>query len=236
MNGIPEASLFLGIIPALIFLYISLKGYEGHYKEKGIFLTFIMGMFLGFIAAIVQSITVNLVIAYIILLAFFDQLFKTMILNIGRLHEKRETTIYGMILGLGFGSSFTPFLIIAISSLGTQDAITLSLVAIGSLGIILFHGATGAYIGYGIYVGKLFKYMLTAVLIQIPFNFLLGIMIYLMINYPSSFNLQLTFVICLIIYGSAVFVYVTKKIMPQILSQRKRKRIKKHNLIISRLR
>ena len=225
MDVIPQASLFLGIIPALIFLYISLKGYEGHYKEKSIFLTFIIGIVLGFVAAFVQSITISLVIIYIVLLAFFDQLFKTMILNIGRLHEKRETTIYGMILGLGFGSSFTPFLIIAISSLKTQDATVLSLVAIGSLGIILFHGATGAYIGYGIYVGKLFKYLLIAVLIQLPFNFLLG----MMINFSSegTFNLQLAFVICLILYGSAVFIYVTKKVMPQILSQRKRKRSKK---------
>ena len=56
MNGIPEASLFLGVIPAMIFLYISLKGYGEYYKEKNIFLTFIIGMFLGFIAAFVQSI------------------------------------------------------------------------------------------------------------------------------------------------------------------------------------
>lgn len=225
MDVIPQASLFLGIIPALIFLYISLKGYEGYYKEKSIFLTFIIGIVLGFVAAIVQSITISLAIIYIILLAFFDQLFKTMILNIGRLHEKRETTIYGMILGLGFGSSFTPFLIIAISSLKTQDATVLSLVAIGSLGIILFHGATGAYIGYGIYVGKLFKYLLTAVIIQLPFNFLLG----LMVKYSSidTFNEQLVSVLCLIIYGSVVFIYVTKKVMPQILSQRKRKGSKK---------
>ena len=225
MDVIPQESLFLGIIPALIFLYISLKGYEGHYKEKSIFLTFIIGVVLGFIAAFVQSITISLVIVYIILLAFFDQLFKTMILNIGRLHEKRETTIYGMILGLGFGSSFTPFLIIAISSLKTQDATVLSLVAIGSLGIILFHGATGAYIGYGIYVEKLFKYLLTAVIIQLPFNFLLG----LMIKYSSihTFNMQLVSVLCIITYGSLAFIYVTKKVMPQILTHSGRKRTTK---------
>ena len=49
---LPQASLFLGIIPALILLYISLKGYEGHYKDKTIFLTFIIGIVLGFIAEI----------------------------------------------------------------------------------------------------------------------------------------------------------------------------------------
>ena len=221
---LPQASLFLGIIPALILLYISLKGYEGHYKDKTIFLTFIVGIVLGFISAFVQSITVFAII-YMILLAFFDQLFKTMILNLGRLQEKSETTIYGLSLGLGFGSSFTPFLIIAVSSLITSDVYVLSLIAIGSFGIILFHGATSAYIGYGIYVGRLTKHLLTAVIIQLPFNFILGMAI--LYSHPDSLIIQLGLVVGLITYGSIVFWYVITKIMPQILAQNmKRKRSK----------
>lgn len=226
---LPQASLFLGIIPALIILYISLKGYEGHYKDKTIFLTFIIGIALGFIAAFVQSLTFAVAILYIILLAFFDQLFKTMVLNLGRLQEKSETTIYGLSLGLGFGSSFTPFLIIAVSSLITNDVYVLSLIAIGSFGIILFHGATGTYIGYGIYVGRLTKHLLTAVIIQLPFNFILGMTIFY--SRPDSLNIQLGFVAGLIIYGGIVFWYVNRKIMPQILKQsekRKKSQIKQN--------
>ena len=37
-----QGLLFLGIIPALILLYIGLKGYEGYYRDKTIFLTFII--------------------------------------------------------------------------------------------------------------------------------------------------------------------------------------------------
>ena len=226
MDAIPSASLFLGVIPALLFLYISLKGYDGCYKEKNIFLSFIVGIIIGFIAAVVQSTTLNLVIIYMMLLAFFDQLFKTIILNIGRLHEKSETAIYGMSLGLGFGSSFTPYLIIATSSLITTNTNILISIAIGSLGVILFHGATGAYIGYGIYTKKLIKHLLTAIILQLPFNFLLG----MMINYSKieTLNLQIVFVISLILYGSILFLYVTKKIMPQILIQKRRKRTKKN--------
>ncbi len=221
---LPQASLFLGIIPALILLYISLKGYEGHYKDKTIFLSFIIGVVLGFIAAFVQSITVFAII-YMILLAFFDQLFKTMVLNLGRLHEKRETTIYGLSLGLGFGSSFTPFLIIAVSSLITSDVYVLSLIAIGSFGIILFHGATAAYIGYGIFIGKLTKHLLISILLQLPFSFILGLSI--LYSHPDTVNVQLGLVIGLIIYGGIVFLYVIKKIMPQILTKNmKRKRSK----------
>lgn len=226
MDGIlPQASLFLGIIPALILLYIGLKGYEGHYKDKTIFLTFVIGIILGFISAIARSQFLPLVIAVIILLAFFEQLFKTIVLNIGRLQLKKETTIYGLSLGLGFGSVFTPFLIIAASTTIQNDVYAASLIAIGSLGIILFHGATGAYIGYGIYTGKMLKYLLTAIIIQLPFNVIVDSTRF----YPNKYfpYLQLG----LIIYGGIIFWYVFKKIMPQILSQsQRRKRSKRINV------
>jgi len=224
---LPQASLFLGIIPALIILYISLKGYEGHYKEKNIFLTFIVGIVLGFVSALVQSLTLPGIIIYMVILAFFDQLLKTMILNIGRLQKKRETVIYGLSLGLGFGSAFTPFLIIAVGSLITSDIYVLALIAVGSLGLILFHGATGASIGYGISAGKLTRYLLPAIFIQIPFNGLTGMTV--IYAHPESLMIQLGITIGLIIYGCIVFGYVLKKIIPQILPRRQ-KRSKKHSM------
>lgn len=223
MEVLPQASLFLGIIPALILLYICLKGYEEHYKDKTIFLTFVIGIILGFASAIVRLffLFLPLVIVVIILLAFFEQLSKTIILNVGRLQLKKETTIYGLSLGLGFGSVFTPFLVIAVSASIQGDVYAASLTAIGSLGIILFHGATGAYIGYGIYTGKMLKYLLTAIIIQLPFNVIVDLTRF----YPNKYFLYLQ--LGLIIYGGIVFWYVVKKIIPQILSQRQRKRSKK---------
>jgi len=38
MSQLPQALLFVGIIPALILLFISLKGYDGYYKDRIIFL------------------------------------------------------------------------------------------------------------------------------------------------------------------------------------------------------
>ncbi len=224
---LPQASLFLGIIPALILLYFCLKGYEGYYKDKTIFLTFVIGIILGFIAAFVLFSTfrgLEGIILFSILLAFFDQLFKTIVLNFSKVHKKGEATIYGLSLGLGFGSSFTPFLIILVSSLITSDLYVLSLIAIGSFGIILFHGATAAYIGYGIYVGKLKKYLLISILLQIPFSLILGLAI--LYSHPNKINLQLGLVICLIIYGGIIYWYVITKIMPQILTQNKKRKRK----------
>jgi len=219
---LPNASLFIGIIPALILLYFSLKGYEGYYKDKTIFLTFIIGIALGFIAAFIQSYTIATAILYIVLLAFFDQLFKTIILNIGRFQEKKETPIYGLSLGLGFGSSFTPFLLISVSSLLTQDINVLSLIAIGSFGIILFHGATGAFIGFGVYMGNITRYLITAVILQIPFGFILGLMI--SFSNVESIYILIGFVVVLIIYGGLIFWYVIKKVLSKILDQSKRRK------------
>jgi hypothetical protein len=224
MSALPQASLFLGIIPALILLYISLKGYEGHYKDKNIFLAFVAGIIAGFITAFAQSFTLPGMIIFIVILAFFAQLLKTIVLNIGRLQEKRATVIYGLSLGLGFGSAFTPFLIIAASSLITTDTYVLLLLGIGSVGLILFHGATGAYIGYGIYTGKLFKYLLIAIILQLPIGWITDMAIVNSTANPQYLQLS---VAGSVIYGIVAFWYVAKKIMPQVLTQsKKRKRSK----------
>jgi len=215
-----QGILFLGIIPALILLFIFLKGYEGHYSDRGVFLTFMAGIFLGFISALIR-IQINpfpLLLVFLVLFAFFEQLFKTIILNIGRLQEKGETIIYGLSIGLGFGTVFTPFLIIQAAAYENAYDFTLTnsviiLITIGSIGIILFHGATGALIGYGIYKGKLMKYLLIAILLQLPFNALFDLAHFYKNTYFAYYQLAL------IAYGAILFGYVVTKIMPRILEQ-----------------
>lgn len=220
---LPQASLLLGIVASLIILYISIKGFEGHFKDKTIFLTFILGIVLGACAAVARIYTEALVVIYVILLAIFDQLIKTIVLNTRRLQAKRETTIYGLSLGLGFGSIFTLFLlIVAQSSIQNNDLFTFVLIGIGSLGFILFHAASGAYIGYGIYSKKLTKYIVTIIIIQLPFNVISD-----MTRVFFSTNYFIYLQAALVIYGAIIFWYVTKKIMPRILPKsQRRKRIK----------
>ena len=219
MNAIPQASLFLGIIPALVLLYISLKGYEGYYKDKVIFLTFVIGIIAGFVSVLIETFTAGVGILFIILFPVLEQLFKTIILNIGRLQEKRETTIYGLSLGLGFGSIFTPFSMITSNFQSENNLYLIAFAILGSFGIILLHGATGTCIGYGVYAGKLSKYFIFAILLHLPVT----VLIFLTTLYSVGY-LQ----IGLIPYGLIIYWYATKKIMPQILSQsQRRKRSKK---------
>ncbi len=212
-----QAVLFLGIIPALILLYISLKGYEGLYKDKAIFLIFVIGIILGVIAAFVRAYLnpPALLLVYIALFAFFEQLIKTVVLNIGRLQRKKETTIYGLSMGLGFGSSFTPLLIIAGSQI-QSDISFISLIAFGSIGFILFHAATGSYIGYGLYSGKLIKHLMIAIILQLPFNALADAARFYQSQYFTYYQIGL------VVYGAILFWYVVTKIMPNILKKRKK--------------
>ena len=213
-NFIPQTSLFIGIIPALIILYIGLKGYEGYFKDKLIFLTFIVGIIIGFISAVIELFTRDIgLIIYIILFPVLEQLFKTIVLNLGRFQEKQDTTIYGFSLGLGFGSVFTPAAII----MGNFNEINIAFIAaiIGSFGMILFHAATGAIIGYGVYSHKLSTYLTSAILLQIPITILIGVTNLFSISY---------FQIILVGYGIIVYWYATKKIMPRILQESQRRK------------
>lgn len=206
---IPSASLFLGIIPALLLLYLSLKGYEGLYKEKNIFLSFIVGIVVGVVAIIIESIakTGMGVFFQILLFPVVDQLLKTMVLNIGRLHEKKETVIYGLILGLGFGSVFTPFLLITSSSQINMGFFGIFFILIGSFGVILLQGACGVCIGYGVYTHRLLHYITFAVMLSIPVNVIIFVTNLFQVDYLQ---------IGIIGYGILVYWYMTKKIMPRI--------------------
>lgn len=218
-----QGILFLGIVPALVLLYISLKHYEGCYKDKGLFLAFVFGILLGFIAAYIR-LRINpvpLLIIFIILFAILEQLMKTIILNVGRLQEKKGTMIYGLSLGLGFGTVFTPFLLIAAYSSIEMDTIGVSIITIGTIGIILFHGATGALIGYGIYKNKPFNYLFIAILLQLPFNVILDLSRFYSDRYFIYYQVGL------VIFGGLLYWYISTKIMPKILQDDNRKKRKK---------
>jgi hypothetical protein len=221
-NFIPQTSLFIGIIPALLMLYIALKGYEGQFKDKLIYLTFIVGIIIGVASAAIELLTRDIgLISYIILFPVFEQFFKTIVLNIRRFQEKQATTIYGLSLGLGFGAVFTPTAII----MGNFQEINLSYFAaiIGSFGIILFHAGTGVLIGYGVYIHRLATYLTIAILLQIVITAVIGVTNLLQVGYLQ---------IILVIYGILVFWYATRRVMPRILeeSQRRKRTQKEINI------
>lgn len=213
MSILPQSMLFLGVIPSLILLFISLKGYEEIYKDKTVFLTFIAGLVIGIISILIEYISLKVGIFFIILFPLVEQILKTVVLNIGRFQRKKETVIYGLSIGLGFGSIFTPYFILISSKQPSSNLSSLLLVFLGSLGIIFLHGATGVSIGYGVYKSKLPKYFIFAVLLYLPIT----ISVYVTTLYQMEY-LQLA----TIPYGLVVYWYMTTKIMSKITKKREK--------------
>jgi len=212
---LPSVSLFLGIIPAFVLLYISLKGYDELYKEKHLYLTFIIGCILGVVSVLIETAVAAGIGLFFVVLLFpiLEQVLKTMVLNIRRFQTKKETVIYGLSLGLGFGSIFTPFSLINTES-RIESPITSILIVwivIGSFGIILLHGATGALVGYAVYTRKMTRYISSAVLVYIP--------VVLFTNIFIGESLQ----IGIVVYGGIIYWYVTTKILPQIQPDHRRR-------------
>ena len=82
----------LGIIPSLIILYIITGGYEGKFKERYIFISFIAGIVLGAIIYLIEGSTlysmpyfIDIIIIYSFLFSFLEQISKFAILNLKKL-------------------------------------------------------------------------------------------------------------------------------------------------------
>jgi len=222
MSEIPQSLLFLGIIPSLLLLFISLKGYDGYYKDKVVFLTFVAGIITGVIAVVIEAYTSAVGIYFIILYPILEQLFKTVILNLRRFHGKKETPIYGLSLGLGFGSVFIPSTMIFLNMQGSYDNFSLALVLAGALGIVFIHAATGVCIGFGVYTYNLFKYVIFSIILYIPVTGLTFISTYLKMGYIQ---------LAILPYGIILYWYFTTKVMSQIKTDtegRKRKKLSKN--------
>ena len=214
---LPPAGIFLGLIPALIVLYIGLKGWEGYYKEKTVFILLVVGLIIGFIAYIIEYLTASSgIIVMIILFPLLEQILKTIVLNLRFFQEKQETTLYGLAVGLGFGSMFIPFsLLLTDIELGLPFLFFF----IGSIGILLFHGAAGMLIGYGIYQNRLSKYFSITFLFHLPVTTWFFLTTLMGLEYLQ---------VGLIFYGLLIYWYAsTRFLKPVLLQLRSRRRTRK---------
>lgn len=220
MNGLPSGIAFLGIVPALLLIYISLRGYDQYLKEKTIFITFLVGIISGFIAALVEKFTVGVGVLFVLLFPLFEQLLKTIVLNLRRFHMRPQTIGYGLCLGLGFGSMYMVFSMMYPQLLAEQSStLTLTstaLLFLGSLGILLLHGTTGLIIGFGVSTGKLLRFFSYAILLHFPITSLNVLTVYL--GATSLYH------ILTLGYGLTIYLVATQRWMPKISPDTRRRK------------
>lgn len=207
---LPQSSLFLGIIPALALVYLLLRIWTGKFQEKLIFLFFVFGIISGFIVTFIEFfINLSSLIEFVVLFRLIEIMGKTVILNFRRFQEKHQTVLYGAVLGLGFGSIYPPVSLLLVNTIAVSS-VEIASVLIGSVGMLLIQGSTGALIGYGVFKRNLILPIGLSLVTHVLFQYLL-------------FNLSLMWTWTLLIGGILAYVLVRKKIIFPLLTQSKRR-------------
>lgn len=225
--------ILVGIVPALALLFFALKDYEGAFEERTLFRLFLWGIFLGLIAVIFEifgffsldpkQAPIEYCVISVVALAVFQSLLKIMVLNRKKFQDQRETTFYGLSLGLGFG---------AMHSFGYSFAVLTPLfqlrayyygvfIIIITFSNLLIQGATGTILGYASAYRKIFRWIGVAVLIHSGFNFVM------LITNLNLIIIELSAVIVLC-YGIILFVYITRLLFSKSLPEERRKERRRH--------
>jgi hypothetical protein len=106
----------VGIGPALLLMFYSLRRYEYPYVQVGLFrndrlfLSFAVGMIVGTASAVLfNSFRIDLyttALVILLMIAVFDESFKLVYLNLRTFQRKFDTVFYGPSLGLGMAATF----------------------------------------------------------------------------------------------------------------------------------
>jgi RsiW-degrading membrane proteinase PrsW (M82 family) len=219
--------VLLGPVPALALLFFSLKNYESSFEERTLFRLFIWGIFLGLIAVFFEftffSLDPRRPMSYQIIsipgLALFQALVKLMVLNRKKFQAKRETTFYGLSLGLGFAAicSFSYSFAAVTPDIKAGAYYSALLVIMITFGNLLLQGAGGAILGCGSTSRKIFKFLGCVVLTYSIFNFVK------FITFQNVIRVELSAIIALL-YGAVFFVWMAKFILPKALPEELRKK------------
>jgi hypothetical protein len=232
---IGTALLPLGMIPALLVLYITLGGYEGKFTNSYIFLTFLGGIVLGTIVFIIElwwlfglseeayhSVPNIIVLSFCFL--FLEQSAKLAVLNMRRFQSDEGVLLYGASLGLGFATPSGVVLLGFLDRFGAMDGNIFSIRGIFLillvLAVLLISCSTGILIGVAVKKKERMRGLFLAaaagiltwiaILFQIPLD-------------PVS--LYSNGVICIVFgYSLYIYLYVIRRTLPFYLLGRKTKK------------
>jgi len=207
----------MGIIPSLFVLYFIVGRYEGRFREKLVFLAFIVGFVIGVIIYAIEGMIVypivseapyiDIILFFSFIFSFLEQIAKFATLNHPKMREE-GVPIYGGTFGLGFSSVFAPLLF------GKSIEITLENIPLMTIpfAVILINCSTGILIGVGIKRVMKMKYFVLSLLI----SFLMWISLLVAIIYSISWNtlLSMIFSIYLLLFSIIIFAVTYKEQLP----------------------
>ncbi|HVL88069.1 MAG TPA: hypothetical protein VM681_08730 [Candidatus Thermoplasmatota archaeon] len=223
----------LGIVPAFGILVLAYGRYDGKFRDETMFLLFMAGLFAGFPVGLVEA---WLFYALVVLLGFplFEQLLKTVVLNLRRYQGQATMRFYGGSFGLGLGTIlvFVPAALLLrqrglYADLGGVVADPIPLLALLAMGVgtLLMHFATGIVIGEGVAVGKPFRGAAFAIAAALPhqvlwYEFFAGA------RDPAG-GVSLLWPAVALAYGLVLTRHVLRNVLPNALPPGERRKLKK---------
>ncbi|UCD92852.1 MAG: hypothetical protein JSV43_02730 [Methanobacteriota archaeon] len=231
----------LGIGPGLVFLFHALRKYDLPHVEvpafdsSRVFMLFAVGMIFGGVssflsfAMIAPSLQLLMLLLMLIVIALFEELFKMVVTNLKRFQLKKETTFYGLSLGLGMTAVSMVFVagyIIVVPS-GAEaapiDTLTLvgiyTLIGTYSVSMCALQASTGSFIGHGAATGYVWNYFFQAMISRAVFAVLivpfLGI---------GNFWVGLFSLIAAAVFSFFLYIHTYYRILPEALPEKAKKR------------
>ncbi len=180
-----SAALAIGIAPALVVLYWSLRRYDipfpryRLFDDRRLFGGLAVGLIFGAIAALVEvNAPAGLAGTVAALAAFFlfEESFKMVWLNRRSYRGRFDTTFYGVSLGVGIAATLAVASVlrgVSTSSSALSSADSVLLLVLFSVSWNLVHADTGAIIGFGASRGETVWPFIKALLVRFAHGALL---------------------------------------------------------------
>src|SRR6266540_4306248 len=233
-------ALALGIAPALVVLWFSLRRFDRPhvdrtlFDDRRVFGGLAVGMVFGVVASALNlSIFVTDVAGSIALLAgvlFFEELFKVVYMNRRGYRERFDTTFYGVPIGVGVAAtSVVATIVWVVGDALYSGVVVLPLMVLFSITLSLVHADSGALIGFGASRGDLwggFRKGLAVryahIALMSPFILLSGQAASPEILIPALLGLLSSIAFAVIIYD-----YVYRVILPGTLPEDLRRELRR---------
>lgn len=232
-------ALLLGIGPALVLLWASLRRFDRPFvdhtlfDDRRVFGALAVGMVFGVASSVINfSIFVADFAGSVLLLAgiiLFEELFKLIYLNRRGYRERFDTTFYGIPLGVGIASTSVVATVTWAIGADLYSPIVFGLVVLFSISLTLVHADTGGVVGFGASRGDLWRSFARALLIRYA-HIVFLVPFFLAAGRPASPDAVIASVLGLvtsIAFAAIVYGYVYAIVLPGTLPEDLRREMRR---------
>ena len=225
-------AFLLGIVPAIVVLWISLRRFsyplapKSLFDDRRVFFALAVGLAFG---AVSGSLTLAVstsgfgIVVPLIAVALFEEGFKLVYLNRKGYRGRFDTTFYGVSLGVGSGAT------LVMSSVFTNSGLLQSPDVPALVGGLLLFGlsltfvlaSTGAIIGFGASQGKVLGYYVRAFLVR--FSHLAILMFFFLYDpgdnpaAPKDPTAAILSLAASLVFAGIVYAFVHREVLPETL-------------------